>query len=81
MEGVPDITQDPIPPGGSFTYEFRANPASRDSNGVTFFHHSHTGEDRQVGLGLSGVLIIEPPDTERYDVERTVVANEGTLIR
>ena len=79
MDGVPDVTQEPIDPGESFTYEFRAALAGRDSQGGTFFYHSHLDEDRQVGLGLSGALVIEPPTTERYDVERTVMINEWSL--
>ncbi len=79
MDGVPGITQEPVQPGERFTYEFRAIPAGRDSTGGTFFYHSHFEEDRQVGLGLSGPLIIEPPAPRRYDVERTVMINEWNL--
>ena len=79
MDGVPDLTQKPIRPGGSFTYEFSAIPAGRDSHGGTFFYHSHFDEDRQVGLGLSGAFIIDPPNPPRYDVERTIAINEWTL--
>jgi FtsP/CotA-like multicopper oxidase with cupredoxin domain len=79
MDGVPGVTQKPIPSGGSFTYEFRAIPAGRDSKGGTFFYHSHYDEDRQVGLGLSGALIIDPPSAARYDVERTLAINEWSL--
>ena len=79
MDGVPDLTQKPIQPGGSFTYEFNAIPAGRDSKGGTFFYHSHYDEDRQVGLGLSGAFIIDPPNPSRYDVERTIAINEWTL--
>ena len=79
MDGVPDVTQKPIAPGASFTYEFTAIPAGRDSKGGTFFYHSHFDEDRQVGLGLSGALIIDPPTPQNYDVERTIAINEWTL--
>ena len=65
MDGVPGVTQDPIPSGGMFTYEFAAIPAGRDSQGGTFFYHSHFEEDRQVSLGLSGALIVEPPSPVR----------------
>ena len=79
MDGVPDVTQDPIEPGGSYTYEFEAVPAGRDSAGGTFFYHSHVDEDRQMGLGLSGAFVIEPRQPQRYDVERTVVIQEWTM--
>jgi FtsP/CotA-like multicopper oxidase with cupredoxin domain len=76
MDGVPDVTQTAIEPGGSFTYAFRAIPAGRNSNGGTFFYHSHQDEDRQLGLGLSGPLVIDSPTRERYEVERTVMIAE-----
>lgn len=79
MDGVPDVTQKPIPVGGSFTYEFPAIPAGRDSQGGTFMYHSHYDEDRQVGLGLSGALVVLPPKPARYDIERTLVLNEWTV--
>lgn len=79
MDGVPGVTQDPIEPGGIFTYEFEAIPAGRDSKGGTFLYHSHFEEDRQVGLGLAGALVIEEPDPVRYDVERTIMIGEWAL--
>ena len=79
MDGVPDVTQEPIEPGGDFTYEFDALPAGRDSAGGTFLYHSHVDEDRQFGLGLSGAFVIEPKKQQRYDVEKTVVIQEWTL--
>lgn len=79
MDGVPDVTQAPIEPGASFTYEFAAVPAGRDSSGGTFLYHSHVDEDRQFGLGLSGAFVIEPKEARRYDVEKTVVIQEWNL--
>ncbi len=83
MDGVADLTQPAIPPGESFTYAFTARPAGRDSgSGGTFLYHSHTDEDRQVSAGLSGALIIDPPDAAsapRYDVERIIAVQEWTL--
>lgn len=76
MDGVPDVTQPPIEPGETFTYEFDAIPAGRDSKGGTFFYHSHFEEDRQVGLGLAGAFVIEAPGEQRYDVERTIMIGE-----
>ncbi|MFC7193847.1 multicopper oxidase domain-containing protein [Halosimplex aquaticum] len=37
MDGVPNVTQDPIDSGETFTYTFRAEPAG------TYFYHSHVG--------------------------------------
>lgn len=75
-DGVPDVTQKPIAVGGTFTYAFTAVPAGRDSKGGTFMYHSHFDEDRQVGLGLSGAFVIDPPAKPKVDVERTLMLAE-----
>ena len=54
MDGVPDLSQSPIPAGGTFTYQFVATPAG------TKWYHSHFDEVNQQGDGLYGPLIIEP---------------------
>ena len=54
MDGVPDLTQQPIPPGSSFTYEFTAPDPG------TYFYHPHTGT--QLDRGLYGALIVDDPD-------------------
>ncbi|MEO7118141.1 MAG: multicopper oxidase domain-containing protein [Candidatus Limnocylindrales bacterium] len=56
FDGPADITQAPIPSGGSFTYEFTITQAG------TFFYHSHDHADRQQALGLYGALIVDPRD-------------------
>ncbi len=56
MDGPAEITQDPIPPGGQFTYDFVVQQAG------TYFYHSHTDVDRQQALGLYGALIVAPKD-------------------
>jgi hypothetical protein len=62
MDGVPHVTQDPIEPGDSFTYEFTARtPGSH-------MYHSHHNATDQVGRGLLGAFIVEPKDpAQRYD--------------
>jgi FtsP/CotA-like multicopper oxidase with cupredoxin domain len=52
VDGVPGVTQDPIPPGESFTYEFDAFQEG------TYFYHSHG--PMQEGLGMAGLLLIHP---------------------
>lgn len=52
MDGMPGISQDLIPPGGTFTYEFTVH-----QNG-TFFYHSHMA--MQEMMGLIGLFIIHP---------------------
>ena len=62
MDGVPHITQDPIQPGESFTYEFVARtPGSH-------MYHSHHNATDQVGRGLLGAFIVQPKSpADRYD--------------
>jgi hypothetical protein len=57
MDGPGYITQDPVPPGGRYTYEYVVQQAG------TFFYHSHTRPDRQQALGLYGALIIRPRES------------------
>ncbi len=64
MDGVPHITQEPIQPSDSFTYEFVARTAG------SHMYHSHHNATDQVGRGLLGAFIVEPKDpAERYDVK------------
>jgi FtsP/CotA-like multicopper oxidase with cupredoxin domain len=55
MDGVPHLTQAPIPPGGSFVYEFDPPDAG------TFWYHPHANSSEQLGRGLYGALIVEEP--------------------
>jgi len=62
MDGVPHITQNPVQPGQSFLYEFKATPPG------TYIYHTHFSY--QLDQGLYGPLIIEPKKEERsYDRE------------
>jgi FtsP/CotA-like multicopper oxidase with cupredoxin domain len=72
MDGVPDMTQDPIQPGETFTYEFIAKPAG------TFMYHSHYEGDIQVGAGLYAPLIIDPktPEDNPPVVDLTLMISE-----
>jgi FtsP/CotA-like multicopper oxidase with cupredoxin domain len=62
MDGVPGITQDPIPAGASFRYEFTVPEPG------TYFYHPHSGV--QLDRGLYGVLVVDDPvEPGRYDQE------------
>lgn len=69
MDGVPGLTQEPIPPGGSMTYEYGANPAG------SFMYHSHM--NLQLDRGLVGPLIIEErtPHID-YDREHVLIFDD-----
>jgi FtsP/CotA-like multicopper oxidase with cupredoxin domain len=58
MDGVPGVTQEPIPPGGTMTYEFVAVATG------THWYHSHWDGD-QVGKGLYGSLEVVPHTGDR----------------
>jgi multicopper oxidase len=69
MDGVPGTTQKPVAPGGSFTYDFVAEPAG------TFFFHSHFG--LQLEHGLYAPLIVQPKrEPLSYDREYVVVIDD-----
>ena len=72
MDGVPGITQKPVPPGATFVYEFEARPAG------TRWYHTHFEEHRQMDLGLVAPLIIEPasPEPFPFDREHTLVLDD-----
>jgi len=54
-DGVPDITQEAIEPGDSYTYRFTA-----DKSG-TLWYHCHVNVPEHVGIrGMWGPMIVEP---------------------
>jgi FtsP/CotA-like multicopper oxidase with cupredoxin domain len=55
-DGVPYVTQDPIMPGNAWTYEFTV----KDPPGM-YVYHSHFNSNEQVGKGMYGAFIVEPP--------------------
>jgi FtsP/CotA-like multicopper oxidase with cupredoxin domain len=56
MDGAPGATQEPIPVGGEFRYEF----VLRDAG--TYWYHPHTDSSTQVGRGLYGAFIVDDPN-------------------
>lgn len=64
MDGVPFVTQEPIPPGGTFRYDFPLEQSG------TYWMHSHYGLQEQ--LDNSAPLIIWTPE-ERAKADRQVV--------
>jgi FtsP/CotA-like multicopper oxidase with cupredoxin domain len=65
MDGVPHLTQPPIAPGGTFTYEFDVPDAG------TYWYHPHVNSAVQLGRGLSGAIIVE--ERQPIAVDRDVV--------
>jgi FtsP/CotA-like multicopper oxidase with cupredoxin domain len=61
MDGVPGLTQKPIRPADSFSYEFTPPDAG------TFWYHPHADALQQLGRGLAGALIVEERDPVAVD--------------
>jgi len=73
MDGVPGISFPGIPAGETFTYRYPVR-----QNG-TYWYHSHTGLQEQ--LGHYGQLIVDPaePDPVDYDVEHSIILSDWTF--
>lgn len=56
FDGVPDVTQKAILPGGSFDYKIKFPDAG------VFWYHPHVDEPYTQGLGLYGNYIVVPSD-------------------
>lgn len=73
MDGVPGVTQDPVPPGGRFTYRFVPKDAG------TFWFHPHVRGAEQVERGLYGVLVVDDAETLPYSREEVWVLDDWRL--
>ena len=56
MDGVSGLTQEAVPPGKTFDYDFVAPDAG------TYWYHAHNKSWSQVGRGLYGPLIVDEPE-------------------
>jgi manganese oxidase len=75
QDGVPFVTQPPVKPGASYTYEFTV------PNAGSHMYHSHHNAAVQVGQGLLGAFIVEPRRplaAHRADVDYVMVLNDGS---
>jgi len=72
MDGVPGLSFHGIGPGDTYVYRFQVR------QGGTYWYHSHSAFQEQ--LGLYGPLIIEPrePEPFRYDREHVVMVTDWT---
>jgi manganese oxidase len=74
MDGAPGTSQQPIPPGGRFVYEFTLH-----QNG-TFFYHPHAA--MQEMFGMFGVFIMHPKKAyePRVDKDVAIVLQEFAVL-
>jgi CopA family copper-resistance protein len=72
MDGVPGLSYAGIAPGKTFAYRF---PVLQNG---TYWYHSHSGFQEQ--LGLWGALVIEPRDQDpiEYDRDYVVLLSDWT---
>ncbi len=71
QDGVPFVTQLPIVPGETYTYEFTA------TNAGSLMYHSHHNATDQVGRGLLGAFLVEPkPDPISADRDYVWISND-----
>jgi len=68
MDGVPDLTQPAIEPGGTFRYEFVAPDPG------TYFYHPHTGT--QLDRGLYAPLIVDEPEAPDPGADLVVMVDD-----
>ncbi len=57
FDGVPHLTQEPVEPGGSFTYRLKF------PDGGLYWYHPHVRDDIQQDLGLFGNILVQPGST------------------
>lgn len=77
MDGVAGLTQEPVPPGDTFDYEFVAPDAG------TYWYHAHSRSWNQVARGLYGPLIVNEANGPVFDPARdlTLVIDDWRLTR
>lgn len=73
QDGVPDFTTPPIQPGTIHTFEFPITHAG------TYWHHSHTGLQEQVGVYSSIVIAPKAGEPFKTDRDHVVVLSNWTL--
>ena len=74
QDGVPWISQKPVPPGGAYTYEFTVRQEG------TFFYHAHSA--MQEMIGLIGLFIARPekPYAPPVDHDFDIVLQEWAVL-
>ena len=71
-DGVPHETQQPIPIGGTFTYQVQFPDAG------CYWYHPHLREDFAQEMGLYGTIVVEPAAPEYWPaVDRQLDSHPG----
>ena len=72
MDGIAALGA-PVPPGGTFTYEFTVPDAG------TFWYHPHVRSDEQVERGLYGAFVVRAANEPVVTSEHVVVLDDVLL--
>lgn len=75
MDGVPGMTQAPVPPGGQYEYRFKVPDAG------TYWYHPHVNTFEQVGRGLAGALVVQERDAVDVDEDWLWVLTDQRIDR
>lgn len=73
MDGVSGLTQEAVPGGSGFDYDFTAPDAG------TFWYHAHNRSVEQVARGLYGALIVDEPEAPDVDRDEVLVLDDWLL--
>jgi len=73
MDGVPNISQPPVQPGETFTYDF----VLRDAG--AYWYHPHINSAAQIGQGMYGALIVDDADEPEFGDEIVLVLSDMSL--
>ena len=73
MDGVSGLTQEAVPPGGHFDYEFALPDAG------TYWYHTHNRSWEQLARGLYGVLVVDEPDPPPVDQDLVFLIDDWRL--
>jgi FtsP/CotA-like multicopper oxidase with cupredoxin domain len=77
MDGVGGLTQQPVPPGGSFDYAFTPPDA-----GIYWYHpHVFPLTADQIRRGLYGILIVDEPQAPEAERDLLIVIDDWMLGR
>ncbi len=61
FDGIPDLTQEPVQPGEDFKYELMF-----PDSGI-YWYHPHVREDYQQELGLYGMILVLPTNSDQFN--------------
>ena len=73
MDGVPGLTQDAVPPGGTFDYTFTVPDSG------SYWYHTHNRTWEQLARGMYGLLIVEDDDAQLFDLDIYLALDDWLL--